>query len=429
MGRSAAMSPTSHDNKKVALLEKMKQVDVDSKILKELYEKIKDAFKNKYSILIDEVDMLCMIFEKYFISFMQNNFDNLREKFMRENQVISKTYLDIIQQLLDTGFKYNVKTKEFSELLRDTTKGLRKLRQNFEENNVLIKDFSPQIQRLSLRYDCDLIPIIFILYEFSLKLKLCTRTLKDWLMFDQSYTSYLQNDLKMINVQKKNLNTMKFNCESLYNHLILKINSLKKNIEHYEKELEFSYKKKEEKMNQMFSGNNQDDGETLEEKKARLKLQQKKRIFRKYFKYQKLDCYNMLKNSDIDLNDLETDFSKISDGIKTSRSKNTFEQIQENTDQVRHFKMKLENLEHEVIHLYEEKKITSKELDLLENCGAKIKEIQMYKSCSQTLEKLFHNVKLPCLKFGMPKTTLDEIIRPTRDTGSPVMLGTTNSGK
>lgn len=215
--------------------------------------------------------------------------------------------------------------------------------------------------------------------------------------------------------------------------MITKKNLLKKSVEYYEKELESNYKKKEEKLNQMFSGGNQDDEETLEEKKELLRLKRKKRIFRKYFKYQKLDCYDMLKNCDNDLSQLEVEFVKITDGIKSSRAKNTFEQIQENSDHVRNFKIKLENLEHEVVNLYEEKKISTKEIFLLENCCAKIKEIQMYKSCSQTLDKLFYNVKLPCLKCGMPKTTLDDIIRPaasivsSRVAESPVMLGTTNS--
>lgn len=193
---SGAVSPATIENKKTIMIEKMKLVNEDSAILKELFDKITDAFKHKYSLLIDEVDMLCVIFEKYFISFMQNNFENLREKFTRNGEVISRSYLDIIQKLLETSFNYNVKTQEFSDLLHDTTKGLRMMRKNFEENNILMKDFSPQIQRLSLRYDCDLIPVVFILHEFSLRLKLCTKTLKDWLFFEQSYTSYLSNDLK-----------------------------------------------------------------------------------------------------------------------------------------------------------------------------------------------------------------------------------------
>jgi hypothetical protein len=431
MNRSAAVSPTTQENKKALLIEKLKLVDEDSKILRELYEKTMDAFKNKYSLLIDEVDMLCMIFEKYFVSFMQNNFDNLKERFKRENQIISTTYLSIIEQLLETGFKYNVKTREFGKLIHEMTSGLRTMRRNFEENAVLMRDFSSQVQRLSMRYDCDLIPLVFILYEFSLKIKACTKTLKDWLMFEQSYTSYLQNDLKMIGERKKSLGTLKLTCESIYNHIMSKKNLIKKSVENYEKELDLSYKKKEEKLNQMFSSrNDENDQESLEEQKALLKMQRKKRIPKKYFKYQKLNCYEMLKNSEFDLNQLENEFARISDNIKSSRAKNSFEQIQENTDQIRTFKIKLENLEEEVIHLFEEKRITNKELDLLENCCAKIKEIQMYKSCSQTLDKLFHNVKLPCLKFGGPKTTLDEIIRPSaRDQCSPVMLGTMNTSK
>lgn len=427
---SAVVSPATQETKKTILIEKLKQVDGDSKILRELYEKTMDAFKNKYSVLIEEVDMLCMIFEKYFISFMQNNFDNLKERFKRENQVISNTYLSVIEQLLETGFKYNVKTREFSQFLRETTANLRKLHRNFEENNILIRDFSSQAQRLSMRYDTDLIPIIFVIYEFSSRLKSCTKTLKDWLIFEQSYTSYLQNDLKMISGRKKSLNTLKLTCENIYNHLMSKKNIIKKSVESYEKELELSYKKKEEKLNQMFSSKNDvNDQEALEEQKALIKMQRKKRIPKKYFKYQKLNCYEMLKNSEFDLNQLENEFTRISETIKSSRAKNSFEQIQENTDQIRTFRIKLENLEEEVIHLFEEKRITNKELDLLENCCAKIKEIQMYKSCSQTLDKLFHNVKLPCLKFGQPKSSLDEIIRPSaRDSTSPVMLGTMNLG-
>ena len=428
LGVVKSESPSVQENKRRILVEKLKQVDMDSKILRQLYDRTMDAFRDKYAVLIDEVETLANIFEKYFKSFMQNNFENLHDKYTKNNELINQTYLNIIQQLLETGLHYNVRTKDFFEFLHNSVKSLRKMKQNFEESTIAMKDFSPQTQRMSLKLDCDLIPVIFVVYEHSIKLKACVQTLKEWLLFDQSYSKYLDNDLRMISDRKKSLVSLKANCEQTYNQLTSRKNSLKKAVDCYEKELELMYKKKEDKLNQML-GKLDDDDETLEEKKALLKMTRKKRAPKKYFKYQKLDCLSMLRSTEYDLGQLEAEFNRISDSIKASRTKNTFELIQDNTDQLRTFKIKLENLEYEVAHLYDEKRVTDKEVDLLENCCVKIKEIQMYKSCSQTLDKIFHNIKLPALKFGLPKNSLDQLIRINpRQSDSPVMLGTTHSG-
>lgn len=226
-------------------------------------------------------------------------------------------------------------------------------------------------------------------------------------------------DLKEVDKRKKNLNTQKYNMEVMYNQLMYKIGLFKNNIEVQEKELNEMYKKREAKF-----GEDSIDEESL-------LISNERRIFMRYFKYQDFDCLGLLERTEDDLNQLEIEFVKLCAANNANQSTNlkgkeTILQIREKFEQIENLKKRLENLEYQLEHLFEEKKIKSNEIDLLENCYFKLKEIHMYKSVPQTLYKIFFNLPLPSLKFDF---SFDQLIKYDSDgCVSPVVLGTSNKG-
>ena len=284
-----------------------------------------------------------------------------------------------------------------------------------------MKELSEKSQKLSARYDCDLIPVVLIKYEYTVQLRACLELLNEWLEYDKSYTDLLRIDLKEVDKKKKSLNSVKYNCECKYNQLNYKFHLLKNNTEVIAKELGESLKKKDHKMNPY-----DDDGDDDE---AQFELNTKRNFHLKYFKYQALDCNQLLEATDKDLIQLEAELAHFRANISTTKSKESITKMKEKFEHINALKGKLERLEYETAHLYQEKKIKPNELDLYENCYLKLKEIYMYKTCPQTLNKIFYHLQLPSIKFGLPNHSFDQLIRKSNDRAtSPVLLGNNKTG-
>lgn len=171
-----------------------REAELDSSILSEYFETIMNAMDTRYSELLSEIESLCNLFEKYFQSFLQNNFDDLRQTYekdrlVKKKQTINHKNLTQTEELMDSAFEYNSKIKEYMAKIHSSIRALRRLKRKFDDgttNGVYVKDFSSQSQNLSMRYECDLVPVVLILFEHSTQLKACLKLLKEWLAYDKS---------------------------------------------------------------------------------------------------------------------------------------------------------------------------------------------------------------------------------------------------
>ena len=404
------------------------EIEEDAGVLRILFEETMSAINEKYPNLLIEIETLCFLYEKYFQSFLENNLDELLESYetkikTTKKEIINRNYLLQTKKLMNSAFSYNDKIKEYSKYIHSSLRNLRKLREKFDDkttNGISIKnEFSQKSQKLSYRFGCDLMPVILIIYEYDTQLKTCIELLIEWLEYDRSYSDLLFADLKEVDKQKKNLNSVKYNCECKYNQLLFKFNAVSTSIQAIGKEQSESLKKKDAKLNPD-EGSNIGDVYSLNDK----------RVFNlKYYKYQNLDCNQLLEATDRDLNQLELELSMFRSTISSTKSKESIAKMKEKFEQINEIKSKLERLEYETQHLFHEKRIKPNELDLYENCYFKLKEIHMYKNCPQTLNKIFYNLELPSIKFGLPNNSFDQLIRkPHVDRStSPVLLGHTNT--
>ena len=232
------------------------EINYDAKTLEELFDNTMSATRERFPLIIEDIEDLCGLYEKYFQSFLENNLDELletHEKQMKtkKKEIINYKYLMQTKNLMNSAFSYNDKIKEYTKFIYSSLRNLRKLNKKFDDqtiNGISIKEFSEKSQKLSARYDCDLVPVALIKYEHAVQLRACIELLKEWLDYDKSYSDLLLSDLKEVDKQKKNLNSVKYNCECRYNQLNFKFNSLKSNVEVIGKEIGENLKKKDQKL-------------------------------------------------------------------------------------------------------------------------------------------------------------------------------------
>ncbi len=128
----------------------------------------------------------------------------------------------------------------------------------------------------------------------------------------------------------------------------------------------------------------------------------KKRLNKyRLMKYANMDCKFMLETMSSELEDIEADINKevqLQKSLPTNNKLNQIE-IDEKFKYVDKLKKRLNEFEDYLIYLYDEKKIKQNELDVLENCYVKLKEIYINKTSSETLGKIFYGLPLPTFKL------------------------------
>lgn len=68
-------------------------------------------------------------------------------------------------------------------------------------------------------------------------------------------------------------------------------------------------------------------------------------------------------------------------------------------------------IEDQLYHFFDLKKVNPNELVILENCYLKLKEIHMYKSSCDTLRKVHFDLPLLSLKFGLSDKQYMELLQ------------------
>lgn len=361
-----------------------KQTEEDLSVLVDVVEKTLTAMSEKYSVIIKDIENICSICEKYMLSFYEqslkdlfklNGLNDSYEQDERMNDNLKK-----YESLLDTVIKYDEKRNFFINFVYKSMRNLNNVSKNFNDgtiNGVYLKQFSEETQKLSKRFDLDYLQVLLIIPEYSKVLNKCVSYLKDWIEYDKEYPGFILNDLKSIDKKNKSLASQKYNCEKLYNQLMYRIELVKNNL------YDLSMNKKRD-----FRIFDEDGEESFRDYIYTERKEYKPRHHR--YKYSEHDCRSMLQQINAELSQLEPEVSILNRKFSEEKFDN--------------LKKTLTYLREQLVYLYQVKKIEQNDVDILKNCHFKLKEILMYKSCTETLEKIYFNISLPSLKFGLPNS-------------------------
>lgn len=145
-----------------------------------------------YLMELENVECLCTIFEKYFLSFF-----NLIEDYVNPDMDASDPSVGAYKRnMLDNVIKYEEKRKEHDEFVRRTLRRLDRVNRNFRDPNgtgVTLKQLSEDTQKLAGRYDADKIQLLLIMPEFSGQLNKCLYYLEKVTIHHLQKTQFLSS--------------------------------------------------------------------------------------------------------------------------------------------------------------------------------------------------------------------------------------------
>lgn len=382
----------------------------DLDVMEQVFASTEEFLKTFAVRVLNQVEVLNSTCDKYFWSFIEESFDSFHEN---KTLGLSDKSFEQSKQLLDSALKYQQKRKVYFKSLRRILKALRYLNEKFHDqttkdaedewidreddprrSGLSLQMFSDETRLLSDRYDCDLIQLILIIPEHSSLVKQCLQTFREWLDYDRSYASYILSDMKETDRKKKNLNSMKHLCELSYNQLLHRIRLLKQTLEHLEIDMNELFKKTRETV-----VDEEEDYYLIAQSELIPKISQYKLL-----KYENMDCRMMLDSLSSDLDDQESEvnnevhWQKLIVNTGGNHKLNKFE-VDEKFKHLEKMRAKVNELEDYLVYLYQVKKIKQDELDVLESCYVKLKEIYINKISSETLEKIFYGLPLPSFKL------------------------------
>ncbi len=176
----------------------------DLEILEEYMQKLCRAINEKFVAKMNEINLLCDIFDKYFLSFLFSTVENFTSpKINNDHYQIDKNFRfenNRIEILLNTAIKYDNKRLFYKDFVKSSLKDLVMIQTRFDDGTytgIDIDDFTPETQKLCERFDAQTVPILLIIPEYSLILNKCARILNEWLQYDKEYVGLIQEDLKV----------------------------------------------------------------------------------------------------------------------------------------------------------------------------------------------------------------------------------------
>ena len=387
-------------------------------IFEELTERINEAMSDKFVVLMREIDSVCDTCNKYFLSFLFSVVQNFTAQTVKNDDYkIDANFRfenNRIDVLLNSAIKYDNKRLFYWDLIKKSLDNLRILHENFDDDTyegVSLDDFTPDTQRLCQRFDAHLVPIILIIPEYSNVLKQCIRILNEWLEYDREYAMLIEVDLKELEQRKKRMQSIRHSQKQMYNQLIHRIKTIRVNLDLCAVEFADLLKKVAKKCKWPIE-------DFVEEKNEQIKFRNWQLLKVKAIatsKYIKSDCKLMLVNIDRELDDEESQLNKFKVSIHTIKPKKSL--YKEKLAEMEALESNLNDLEHQLIHYYEIKKLNPNEIIILENCCLKLKEIHMFKNSTDTLRKIHYDLPLPSLKFGLSKDQYVELLNVEADPG------------
>jgi hypothetical protein len=384
-----------------------KQNEIDADRLHQLLSHLDEATFDKYEKLLQEIESIVKIFEKYFLSFLLLKDQIIKKKTKNHNQHKSDMNNEdiIYERCMEVPTNYDKKRSFYIDFIRDTIFNLRKMREKFynidsEEGINLQDDMSVGSQKLCNRFfDAEILPIVFIIPEFTSQLGECVKYLYEWLDFDRSYVVFIQKDLTEIEAKQKNLLNTKLSQDKMFTFMINRINSLNELINNDQMN---DLIQRKENHNLLLNDQSTDQNISAvyqELNELSINTIVKQLMAFRSENYLKYNCQEMLTRYNENLTEVENKLNRL---IKSFRIDNN-----EKRKCTRCIKSFLSEYEKQIHVNYKNKSIEQTDIDLQEHCILKLKNIIVYKQSSQLLEKLFFNMPLTILKSGQGGTKVN----------------------
>jgi hypothetical protein len=367
----------------------------DTQVLGQLLHLIEKQIKEDYVFLLNELDSINAILKKYLQSHIESNLEiaNFDEK-RRINEFGDKDSIKT-ETLLRTALKYNEDKETFFRFTDQTVYNLRRLIAKFDDgttNGIALKDLSEETMKICKRLDASHIQAVLLVPELSSQIKEAVTKAFNWINYDKAYSGFILDDLNSIGKRKKNLFHLKHAQETAYNQLMHKFRAMRNAIEssdHVARKADDDYFSKPKGT-----------------KSIKLKRSYYNRL---NSKYAQMECRLMIEQMQIDFDQLETSYLKTKKQLNHLRMKKASEDdIEQKHVELDLLIMRFYQLEDQLVQFYNEKKIKQDNLNILENCHFKLKEIYMFKTCSDSVKKIFYDLPLSSLKFGVPNNELNQ---------------------
>ena len=310
--------------------------------------------------------------------------------------------------LLNAAVKYDKRRFQFINSLKRSLRNIKDIGFKFDHessNGISLNDLSHDGIKLSKRFDTDTVQVVCIFPDLSFQLNKCIRVLEDWLSYDQEYSDLILADTKEIDRRKQQMVKQKHVCENIFNQLSYRLRLLKNTVENHEMELlEISMKN---------GGNVLLPLQDLDAKKLSYQLEHYTDKFKVFndSDFDNLDCKSTLQKLSTELTVYENEMIKLShlQNLNISKTKN------EKSKKLELLHSYVDEIESRISICYEEKKVNPKELEILEKCLIKLKEIYMFKTSWEMMRKIFYDLPFPVLKFGLSNNQSVQLIKTEDD--------------
>ena len=325
--------------------------------------------------------------------------------------------------LLDSALKYESARVNYYNLIKRKVRALKKLTTTFYNEDtssssssseaaatgaggaggVQMKDFGHDALQLSRRYECADYQVVLVVPEHSMQTRRCVETLREWLEYDRAYAKYhLPIDMVEIDKRRKSLNSIKSSTELIYTQLVYRLHLLKAPIEANEREMQEMYRKKDTTSTTTTTTTAATATATATSRMTMAvfadssSYQQHKHATSRYAS---MECRQMLDEMNRELDKWEHEEVKINRAILALKPKQ-YMKINEIFIHIERVKSAVWWLDEQLVHLYQEKKVKQNDLDILDNCYLRLKEIHINKMSSEALGKIFYGLPMPTFKLN-----------------------------
>ena len=181
----------------------------DLEILEDLNDKINEALNQKFISQMNEIDWICDICDKYFLSFLFSTVENFTSPKIKDDEYkIEKNFRfeeNRIEVLLNASMRYDNKRLYYKTFIKNSLDDLRNLHKDFDNgtfSGISLDDLSTESKKICNRFEMERIPILFLISEYNLVLNKCVKVLSEWLKYDMDYKDLIQEDLKVIILER-----------------------------------------------------------------------------------------------------------------------------------------------------------------------------------------------------------------------------------
>lgn len=367
------------------------------KLTKFILDKTSDALSDRYPSIIQQIEEILSIFEKYLLSFSNisaferlnslRNSMNLSGSSKMNKKTSAKNHLEAV-------YRYDTKCKDIAKFIRKIIKNLKSLAEKFDNpqsNGVSLSILAKEIQELAIRCDGSSLPILFIVPEYNFQLKRCVESLKDWIKHDKSYKEFIHIDLKTVEKSRNSLKNLLLDTQQAFNQIEYKTKLMRQELEKREIELQHWYEKKE-----------QDylwEEEELQDRMLSKQLQ-KEVLENELVKMKKtpdlyMDFRCTVDRLTSDLKAIDTELPRLAKNINVC--KNKIDYVKEKKKKYVELRSMVEKFENETRKLSDQKYQYEMDYEKLDSCYCILKEIYLYKKSSETLRKIYHNIPFKSL--------------------------------